>query len=151
MFTIYWQNKNWQNSMFNILPYWEKLHTCSKCIHGMLCSVTQLCPTLCSPMDCSPPGSSVHGDSLSKNTGVSCLFLLQGIFLTQGSNPGFPHCRQSLYCMHGGELKFTEYILGSPTPQKWTLFLKTQLTLLFHILADYRKLNLVTQSNSDTS
>ena len=84
----------------------------------MLCSVTQLCPTLCSPMDCSPPGSSVHGDSLSKNTGVSCLFLLQGIFLIQGSNPGFPHCRQILYRMHGGELKFTEYILGSPTPQK---------------------------------
>ena len=25
------------------------------------CSVTQLCPTLCNPMDCSPPGSSVHG------------------------------------------------------------------------------------------
>ena len=26
-----------------------------------MCSVAQLCPTLCSPMDCSPPGSSVHG------------------------------------------------------------------------------------------
>ena len=25
------------------------------------CSVTQLCLTLCDPMDCSPPGSSVHG------------------------------------------------------------------------------------------
>ena len=24
-------------------------------------SVAQLCPTLCDPMDCSPPGSSVHG------------------------------------------------------------------------------------------
>ena len=30
------------------------------------------CPTLCNPMDCSPPGSSVHGDSLGKNTGVGC-------------------------------------------------------------------------------
>ena len=27
----------------------------------MLCLITQLCPTLCDPMDCSPPGSSVHG------------------------------------------------------------------------------------------
>ena len=27
----------------------------------VLCSVTQLCPILCDPMDCSPPGSSVHG------------------------------------------------------------------------------------------
>ena len=28
--------------------------------------------TLCDPMDCSPPGSSVHGDSPGKNTGVGC-------------------------------------------------------------------------------
>ena len=26
-----------------------------------VCSVVQLCPTLCDPVDCSPPGSSVHG------------------------------------------------------------------------------------------
>ena len=38
-------------------------------------------------MDCSPSGSSVRGDSPGKNTGVGCHFLLQGIFLTQGSNP----------------------------------------------------------------
>ena len=31
-----------------------------------------------------------------KSTGVGCHFLLQGIFLTEGSNPGFPHCRQTL-------------------------------------------------------
>ena len=36
-------------------------------------------------------------DFLSKSTGVGCRFLLQGIFLTQGSNPGLPHCRQTLY------------------------------------------------------
>ena len=59
--------------------------------------VTQLCLTLCNPVDCSPPGSSVHGDSPSKNTGVGCHFLLQGIFLTQGTSPGLPHFRQTLY------------------------------------------------------
>ena len=32
------------------------------------------------------------------NTGVGCHFLLQGIFPTQGSNLGLPHCRQTLYC-----------------------------------------------------
>ena len=32
-----------------------------------------------------------------KSTGVGCHFLLQGIFPTQGSNPGLPHCRQMLY------------------------------------------------------
>ena len=49
------------------------------------------------PTDCSPPGSSVHGDSPGKNTGVGCHALLLGIFPTQGSNPGLPHCRQILY------------------------------------------------------
>ena len=50
--------------------------------------VPQLCPTLQVCMDCSPPGSSVHGDSPGKNTGVGCHFLLQEIFSTQGSNLG---------------------------------------------------------------
>ena len=59
-----------------------------------VCLVTQSCPTLCDPMDCSPPGSSVHGDSPGKNTGVGCHALLQGISPTQGSNPGLPHCRR---------------------------------------------------------
>ena len=44
------------------------------------------CPALCNLMDCSPLGSSVHGDSPGKNTGVGCYALLQGIFPTQGSN-----------------------------------------------------------------
>ena len=39
------------------------------------------------PMDCSPPGSSVHRNSPGKNTGVGCRFLHQGIFPTQRSNP----------------------------------------------------------------
>ena len=47
----------------------------------------QSCLTLCDPMDCSLPGSSVHGDSPGKNTGVGCHALLQGTPLTQGSNP----------------------------------------------------------------
>ena len=48
-------------------------------------------------MHCSPPASSVHGDSPGKNIGVGCHALLQGIFLAQGSNPGFLHCRRILY------------------------------------------------------
>jgi len=44
----------------------------------------------------------------SKNTGVGCHFLLQGIFLTQGSNLGLLHCRWVLYCMsHQGSLKYS--------------------------------------------
>ena len=55
-----------------------------------VCLVAQLCPILCNPMDYSPPGSSVHGDSPGKNIGTGCHALLQGIFPTQGSNPGLP-------------------------------------------------------------
>ena len=46
----------------------------------MLGLVAQSCAALCNPMDCSPPGPSVHGDSPGKNTGVGCHALLQGIF-----------------------------------------------------------------------
>ena len=71
-----------------------------------MCSVTQSCPTLCDPTDYSPPGSSVHGDSPGKNTGVGCHALLQGIFPAQGSNPGLPPCRQTLYSLrHQGRFK----------------------------------------------
>ena len=72
-----------------------------------MCLVTQSCPTLCDPMDCSPPGSSVHGDSPGKNTGVGCHTLLQGIFLTWESNWGLLHCRRILY-----QLNYQ----GSPIP-----------------------------------
>ena len=53
----------------------------------VLCLVTQPCSTLCNCTDFSPPGSSVPGSSLGKNTGVVCHALLQGIFPIQGSNP----------------------------------------------------------------
>ena len=45
---------------------------------SLLCLVAQSCPTFCDPMDCSPPGSSVHGDSPDKNTGVGCHVLQWG-------------------------------------------------------------------------
>ena len=59
-----------------------------------VCLVAQSCPTLCDPMNCSPPGSSVHGDSPGKNTGVGCHALLQGILPTKELSPGLLHCRQ---------------------------------------------------------
>ena len=58
--------------------------------------VTQSCVTLCDPVDCSLLGFLCPWDSLGKNTGVGYHFLLQGIFPTQGSNPGLPHGRQML-------------------------------------------------------
>ena len=45
----------------------------------LLCLVSQLCPTLCNPMDLSPPGSSVQGDSQGKNTGLGCHAFSRGL------------------------------------------------------------------------
>ena len=50
-----------------------------------------------------------------KSTGVGCHFLLQGIFLTQGSNPGLPHCRQMLYPLsHQGSPVILEQLILRP-------------------------------------
>ena len=67
------------------------------CYTVVVVLVTQSCPTLCDPTDCSPPGSSVHGDSPGKNTGVGCHSLLQGICPTQGSSLHLLWCRWILY------------------------------------------------------
>ena len=57
------------------------------CARVRTCLVTGSLPTLCDPIGCTPPGSSVHWDSPGKNTGACCHLLLQGIFSTQGLNP----------------------------------------------------------------
>ena len=53
-------------------------------------SFAQSCPILYDPMDYSPPGFSVHGDSPGKNTEVGRHSHLQGIFPTQGIKPRSP-------------------------------------------------------------
>ena len=55
--------------------------------------VTQSCPTLCNSRT-SLPGSSVHGILQAKILDWGHISFLQGIFLTQVSNPGLPHCRE---------------------------------------------------------
>ena len=68
--------------------------------------VAQSCPTL-DPIDCSPPGSSDCGIFQAKRVGSHSLF--QGIFLTQGLNPGLLHCRRILYHLgHQGNLAYCE-------------------------------------------
>ena len=64
----------------------------------------QSCLTLCNPMESSPPGSSVYGVSQARLAEwVACHALLQGIFLTQGSNPRLLHWQvDSLPLSHQG-------------------------------------------------
>ena len=57
---------------------------------AMKVKVAQLCPTL------RPHGLYSPWNSLGQNTGVGSYSLLQGIFPTQVSNPGLPHCRRIL-------------------------------------------------------
>ena len=64
-------------------------------------------------MDGSLPGSSDHGDSPGKNTGLGCHAFLQGIFPTQGSKPGLPRGRWILYRLSHQ---------GSPRILKWVAY-----------------------------
>ena len=58
--------------------------------------VVQSCQTLRDPIDCSLPGSSVHGILQARIVEwVACL--CEGIFPIQGLNPDVPHCRWILY------------------------------------------------------
>ena len=54
-------------------------------------------PNSLQPHGLQPTRSLCPWDFPGKDTGVGCHFLLQGIFSTQGSNPGLLHCRQILY------------------------------------------------------
>ena len=86
----------------------------------MKAKVAQSCLTLCEPVDCSP------WNSLGQNSGVGSLSLLQGIFPTQGLNPGLPHCRRFLYQLsHKGSPRILEWVAYpfsrvSSWPRNWT-------------------------------
>ena len=65
-------------------------------------------------------------NSPGQNTGVGSLSPLQGIFLSQGSNPGLPHCRRILdQLSHKGSPRILEWVAypcssGSSQPRNWT-------------------------------
>ena len=70
------------------------------------------CRESCSVMSDSlqPHGLYSPWNSLGQNTGMGSLSLLQGIFPTQGSNPGLPHCRKILYQLsHKGSPRVLEW------------------------------------------
>ena len=90
-------------------------------------------------MDYSPPGSSVHGDSPGKNTGVGCHALLQRIFPTQGSNPGLLHCMWVLYHLSHW---------GSPVTLKYSELYKTTNILLHCPILEVRNFNRTQRDDS---
>ena len=82
--------------------------------------VIQSCLTLCDNMGCSP------WNSPGQNTGGGSLSLLQGIFLTQGLNPGLPNWGQILYQLSHREAQeyWNGWLIPSPVdlpdPRNWT-------------------------------
>ena len=102
--------KKWSHFLYIYMYTWN-------CHYYVLCLVARLCLTLGDPIASSPPGSSVPGDSRGKNTGVGFHALLQGIFPTQGSNPGLQHCREILYQLsHKGSPRILEWV-AIPSPE----------------------------------
>ena len=71
------------------------------------------------PVDCKPIRLLCPWDSPSRNTGVSCHYILHGLFLAQGSNQGLLHCRSVLYYLRHQ---------GSPTPTISWLISTKQMT-----------------------
>ena len=76
--------------------------------------VTWSCPTLCDPKDCSPPGSSIHGDSPSKNIGAGSHTLPSGNL----PNPGHLHCGWILYQLshQGSQVYWSGYTSPGDLP-----------------------------------
>ena len=92
---------------------------------AVLYLVAQSCPALCDPMDCRPQ-APLSVKFPGKNIGEGSHAFLQGIFPTQGSNPGPPNCKWILYCLsHQGSPRILEWVAypfsrGSSWPRKWT-------------------------------
>ena len=96
-----WTELNWHTKTSLSIKSIGNLQFTQKWSHMKVWNVkvliTQSCLTLCDPVDSSLQGSSIHGILQAENTGVDCHSILQGIFPTQGLNPGVLPCRQNLY------------------------------------------------------
>ena len=82
-----------------------------------ICLVAKTCLTLCNPMECSLPGSSVHG--IFQASILGCHFLLQGVFLTLGLSPCLLcllQCRQILYPLSHHEARPSLFLCILNTP-----------------------------------
>ena len=88
----------WGNGLRSELCFHEVFALCwPKSSPRVASEATQSCLTLCNPMDCSLPDSSVHGIFQARVLEWVAISFSRGIFPTQGSNLGFLHCRQMLY------------------------------------------------------
>ena len=100
------------------VPYWRESES----------EVAESCPTLCTSVDCSLPGSSVHG--VFQAGVLECAAIAfsrrsgEGSILTQGLNPGLLHCRQILHHLSHHHYDWTP---NSEASEKYTYFLTLKL------------------------
>ena len=93
-------------------------------------------------------------NSPGQNTGVGSLSLLQGIFPTQGLNPGLLHCRWILYHLsHKGSLRILEWVAYpfsrvSSWPRNWIFILYFIYALCFGLLCSVRDLSSQTRDQT---
>ena len=80
----------------------------------MLCLVTHGCLTLCNPMDCSQPGSSIHGDSPGKNIGV--------VSMPSSMGSCQPRDQTQVFCIADGFCTNLGY-QGNPRILEWVAYL----------------------------
>ena len=103
------QNSAVQNSWFTIKGNFKEIQPpncqiwgdscCLSCpiVSDCCCFVTQSCLTLCNPVDCSPPGSSVHGILQARRLQWVAMPSSRGSSrLRDQTHPGLPHSRQKL-------------------------------------------------------
>ena len=101
-----------------LTPFMKALPSWSSEVKWSEVKVTQLCPTLCNPTD-----NTAHG-VLQARILEPCPS--PGVFLTQGSHPGLPHCRWILYQLsHKGSPRILEWVAypfssRSSRPKNWT-------------------------------
>ena len=101
------------------------------------CLVAQSCQTLLQPHELYPTRLLCPWDFPGKNTGVSCHFILQGIFLTHESNPGLLHWQvDSLPLSHQG-CPLCAYLPSSSSYFIWGVFLWVELDQVLHFTNCY--------------
>uniref|UniRef100_A0A4W2BRM2 Tubulin polyglutamylase complex subunit 2 n=1 Tax=Bos indicus x Bos taurus TaxID=30522 RepID=A0A4W2BRM2_BOBOX len=87
--------------------------------------VAKLCSTLCNPVNCSPPGSSVHGILQVRILECVTIPFSRGTFPTQGSNLGLLNCKQILYHLsHQGSLTLDrgQHLTHQSTDTSWRAY-----------------------------
>ena len=96
-----------------VSPLWALVDQCHVALRGLVYVLLESESQSLLVVSDSLPAQGLYSpwNSPGQNTGVGSLSLLQGIFPTQGSGPGLPHCRWVLYQLsHWGRPRILEWV-----------------------------------------